>query len=391
MLRLLLILLSSAPLLADVQDIIALEKMDAAKLTQNVGWSVEDHTVRTEDGYPLKLFRLLDPKASHRGRRPPVLIMHGLMTRSEIWVLRGPAHDLAFLLARAGFDVWLGNVRGNYLPDSHTHTRADNHTFWEFSWHEMGVYDVPAMVDYILARAGARQLFYLGHSQGTTIFFAMAASRPEYNSKVRAFLGFAPVVFMSGPYPPLFKELSKYHAQIYSLIKKGRVREYFPRPLRRMTAELCKDHSPLQSFCMDTIFSYMGKDPDQFNSSMLPLIIVLSTGGNPRTIEHYAQNINSGRFQMIDLGSKANLRAYGRSEPPDYNLSRVTAPVALFYGPNDMLSFEKDVKTLARHLPNVIGVFKVPYKHFNHVDFIWAKDSYRLLYKGVIRLMNSLL
>lgn len=83
------------------------------------------------------------------------------------------------------------------------------------SWHEMGLYDVPAMVDHILDLTKTRQLFYLGHSLGTTIFFTMAASRPSYNSKVRAFIGFAPVAFMSGPYPPIFKEMAKYHAQIY--------------------------------------------------------------------------------------------------------------------------------------------------------------------------------
>jgi len=35
-----------------------------------------------------------------------------------------------------------------------------------FSWHEMGVYDLPANFDYILGTTGAEDLYYVGHSMG---------------------------------------------------------------------------------------------------------------------------------------------------------------------------------------------------------------------------------
>ena len=40
-------------------------------------------------------------------KRPPVLLMHALMQDSESF-LCGGEHSLAFYLANAGFDVWLG-------------------------------------------------------------------------------------------------------------------------------------------------------------------------------------------------------------------------------------------------------------------------------------------
>jgi len=41
---------------------------------------------------------------------------------------------------------------------------------------------------------------------------------------------------------------------------------------------------------------------------------------------------------MYDHGSpEANLNAYGKSTPPKYDLAKVTAPVAIFWGANDML------------------------------------------------------
>ena len=61
------------------------------------------------------------------------------------------------------------------------------------SWHEMGTYDIPAEIDYILNSTGHNKLYYIGHSMGTTMFFVGMSQRPEYNHKISAMLAFAPV------------------------------------------------------------------------------------------------------------------------------------------------------------------------------------------------------
>lgn len=48
-----------------------------------------------------------------------------------------------------------------------------------------------------------------------------------------------------------------------------------------------------------------------------------------------------GRFQWLDFGPAKNLKNYGTIEPPDYDLSLVTAPVYIYYSTNDLLSYEK--------------------------------------------------
>lgn len=52
------------------------------------------------------------------------------------------------------------------------------------------------MIDYILAKTGEKKLFYIGHSQGTTSFFVMGSTRPEYNDKIRLMVALAPVAYM---------------------------------------------------------------------------------------------------------------------------------------------------------------------------------------------------
>jgi len=43
-------------------------------------------------------------------------------------------------------------------------------------------------------------------------------------------------------------------------------------------------------------------------------------------------------FQYYDYGRSENLQRYGQEEPWLYDLSRVTAPVYLYYGNNDLIS-----------------------------------------------------
>jgi len=67
----------------------------------------------------------------------------------------------------------------------------------------MGVYDLPAKIDYILQRTRKQQLNYIGHSMGTTAFFVMTSERPEYNEKIRQMHALAPVSYMDDVRSPL--------------------------------------------------------------------------------------------------------------------------------------------------------------------------------------------
>lgn len=78
-----------------------------------------------------------------------------------------------------------------------------------FSWHEIGYFDLPAMIDFILKKTGLRKINYIGHSQGTTSFFVMASTRPKYNKKIKLMVALAPVVYMNHMANPLLRIMSK--------------------------------------------------------------------------------------------------------------------------------------------------------------------------------------
>ena len=72
----------------------------------------------------------------------------------------------AFTLANEGYDVWLGNTRGNTFSRKHLtlDPSDDEDEFWDFSWEKAGIFDVSATVDFISDHTGFDTVPYIGHS-----------------------------------------------------------------------------------------------------------------------------------------------------------------------------------------------------------------------------------
>ncbi len=187
-----------------------------AELALRHGVGVESHVVRTSDGYMLEMHRLvipnpkrcqlrtedMTPSDSSDGEgdelqprrqspaRPPVMMMHGAMLSSEIWVCH-PRANLAISLARAGHDVWLANRRGNRYAQQHETLRPHTAAFWDFSIDHTIAEDVPAQMRRVLSATGSAKVSLVGFSQGTTELFAALAKFPKLRRRVSALAALA--------------------------------------------------------------------------------------------------------------------------------------------------------------------------------------------------------
>ncbi len=70
---------------------------------------------------------------------------------------------------------------------------------------QIGIGDIPDMIDYITSRTGQRRMHYIGHSQGTTAFFVMCAERPAYNDRIISAHMLAPIAFMKNLKSPFVR------------------------------------------------------------------------------------------------------------------------------------------------------------------------------------------
>lgn len=99
--------------------------------------------------------------------------------------------------------------------------------------------------------------------------------------------------------------------------------------------------------------------------------------------------MQSDRFQKYNFGKLKNKMLYGTFNPPRYPLEKVTAPIALHYGADDLLANSTDVERLSLLLPNVIGLYKAEDPNFNHFDFLWANNIRQLWYDDMVKLMEK--
>ena len=121
-----------------------------SELCAENGFSFEEHTVTTKDGYILSLYRIPGQVTDDATGKPPVLMMHGVGDAAYAWVMHYADVAPAFVAARSGYDVWLGNSRGNTFSRKHTTLDPKSKEYWNFDWQEMGTGDLPAFIDYIL-------------------------------------------------------------------------------------------------------------------------------------------------------------------------------------------------------------------------------------------------
>lgn len=50
---------------------------------------------------------------------------------------------------------------------------------------------------------------------------------------------------------------------------------------------------------------------------------------------HFGQLVKNGGFSFFDYGDSKNLKMYGSNIPPEYNLSNIICPVAIYSSKND--------------------------------------------------------
>lgn len=92
----------------------------------------------------------------------------------------------------------MANARGTEPSRRHLTLKPDQKEFWQYSWHEIGVYDLPTFIDHILSETKFKKLHFFGYSQGSTAFFVMTSMLPEYNDKIILANLMAPVAALDG-------------------------------------------------------------------------------------------------------------------------------------------------------------------------------------------------
>ncbi|XP_063394902.1 lipase 3-like [Cydia fagiglandana] len=354
----------------------------STKLT--VRWPSTSFDVQTSDGFLLKIFRLSSEFSNADTECCPVLLVHGLYQSSDRFLRRKQEQNLAYKLQHLGYDVWLFNARGNKYSRRHVSLDPEKNPteFFNYSYEEIGYFDLAATVDFILSTTGFKKMHYISYGMGGTFFLVLNSLLPSYNDKFdRAFL-MAPVAY-SGRMPntALQKQLLL-HERLYSDLKQAKVYELFPyyndEDNMEFIPSMCLGSENYKLICDKMQIAKIMELNDTKNSKEA------TRGGSIKTLIHFAQNVEKKKFLRFDNGDNNNKEVYGRrGNPPEYSLKAITVLTVLIFAPTDEMIDEDDIYELASNMTNVT-LRKVERPKFKHDDFIAGQDVMHDVYKSII-------
>ncbi|KAJ3121864.1 cholesterol esterase [Nowakowskiella sp. JEL0407] len=379
------------------------------------GFPFEPHYAKTKDGYILALHRIpttrkehedamnaefngLSRKLSRRlsllnrqkrgGRlntpkqtRPVVLLWHGFLMSSEVFVCQPMLEkNLAFVLADAGYDVWLGNTRGNKYSSKHVHLKPSKEDFWDFSLDNLALYDLPNTVDYILNCTGAPSLTYIGFSQGSAQGFSALSLNSKLNKKINLFIALAPVSKPKGKGidNKLIDSLVSSSPEVIYLLF-GRKVMLSSVLFWQLMFSSWKFASILDNF-MWMLFGWTSEYFDHKNLAYKQMYSFTSV----KVVVHWFQIMRMQRFQMYEESPTLFRNAIGGHVVPRFPTEHIKTPIALFYGANDTLP---DINYILRHSPTPVFCLKID--EYEHTNFLWGKGIGQIVFPGILGLLHE--
>lgn len=192
-----------------------------------------------------------------------------------------------------GYDVWLGNTRGNTYSRNHTYldTCSSCPEFWSFGFDDSGLKDYSAEIDYILEKTGQTKIHFVGYSMGSTQLMVnrldskskftdlkcyhfytflqvLLSDRPEYNDKIHDAYLLAPPIYMTHTYNPRFW-FANFGKDIQWLFHIFGAYEFLPSSsiISWMGHALCDvfEHPFIGELCGNVAFIFAGIDESQLN------------------------------------------------------------------------------------------------------------------------------
>ncbi|EFA01688.2 Lipase 3-like Protein [Tribolium castaneum] len=355
------------------------------EIIRRSGYPFIEYKVQTKDGYILSVFRI--PSVQQKA---PVFMLHGIQSTSGIFVGMGK-HSLAFLLADAGYDVWLGNYRGTEYSEGHTHLNITQRDYWNYGVDEIALIDVPTMLNLVRYYTWKRgKIIYIGHSLGTSAAMMYACEYQEHAKEtVKLFIFMAPAYKlnnMRSPYRVFFPLMRT----ALSLSNNLNIVQVFSRGYaRRLTRPTCLAAPSLMLLCLSLVNLFLGPFT-QISPETVPVLFNQLPGGTSLKTLTYLSEAVRGQFRKFDYGGR-NLFMYGNSTPPSYNISRVEVPVFIFYASHDWATSKPDAINLYRSLPPAsrFGIYEISNLRFNHFDFLFGKEAKTLVHDKILQVIEN--
>ncbi|KAG7661146.1 uncharacterized protein J8A68_005348 [[Candida] subhashii] len=374
---------------------------EITEITKLSGYIAREHVVTTKDGYLLVIHKIENPTKTYSGHKKIIYFHHGLLTSSELWVLGSTKEKtLPYLLADLGYEIWLGNNRGNKYSRKHLKLSASDPKFWDFSLDEFSYFDIPDTINYIRNfYKNNSKVTYIGFSQGCSQLFASLSLHPYLNSHIELFIGLSPAIIPQNLNHPIFKLIVNQTAAdntfLYSLFGRRAILpsvSFWSTMLGPTLYEIIVNKSLM------LLFGWSGTNINQAQKEMgYPHMF---SNSSVKSLVHWFQIIGARRFQMFDetcgvgLTRLASMSTLSKQKgnvvapfPIDHHLN---VPMVLFYGDNDILVDMERTKSLIidNNLSMRDKLEIVLCSGYEHMDTLWGERVFEDVFEYVIEILE---
>ncbi|CAJ0917323.1 21457_t:CDS:2 [Entrophospora sp. SA101] len=289
---------------------------------------------------------------------------------TDTWLLNGPEHSLPYILKDNGYDVWLGNSRGNQYSEPSSSDEYD------FSWDEMAKYDLPAFINYIKKQTNVDSLSFIGHSQGAIEILASLIIESISPTDLQCIVLIAPPAILKNQKSKVIKLLSKIKAD--NLIK------ILPVKLFKNTLDFSRKLIEEHSLNYNDSFKFIFGETKLLENSNFPGHFPAPASN--QNLVHWIQSSRSGLFQRYqDKSTQNNKSIYDISIIPPNSLK-----LATIVGTNDLLATPENVSLLNQQLEmNNNLTFTKTFEGYAHMDFCWSLDAKDTIYPDIINFLNE--
>ena len=304
-----------------------------------------------------------------------------------MWFFNGEERSIGFHLANLGYDVWAGSNRGTKDCKSHTNKDITKQEFYQFSFQEMGLFDIPAFYEKVLSNYtdDTTQIIYIGHSQGTSQFFAAGlddSTKTYIKSHTKSFIALMPIVYMTEITDKSLKILAKYAdlperiVDFFGIDEIGNLGCFYPTDTA--VIDINKFCSRFKNAC-DSLIEYALYDStlNDVDENVGHFLSYGPSGCSAQALEHYAQLINTAKpaFQKFDYGSEeANMKHYNQKTAPEWNVADWDIPTTLIGGGKDDLGSKGNISNMVKILnPKIFTYTNI--ETYYHDTVVWPRDA----------------
>jgi polyhydroxyalkanoate synthase len=337
---------------------IALATSACASVPISIRGEIE-HPV-THDGWALTVEHFA-PAPGSTARKRPVVICHGILSNRHFFELEGD-DSLTMVLARAGFDVWLVDMRGR--PDAGAPGWFFGKHTYDYDVDTFAREDMDAMISYVLAKTRAHDVAWVGHSLGGMIAYARMGAMGE--SRVGALVTIGS--------PGMFGPASRNSLRFYEASGAIGLLPAFPaQGPAWIDAKLGLSLAP--PILTDTIFQTENIPPATFRA-MEQLAVNDASNGELRQL---VRGIRSGEFTSAD----------GRVSYTQ-GLSAIHAPTLVIVGRGDEITDPLVGRSVWERLGSsdkellVAGKAEGFSTDFGHVDLLAGPKAHREIFPRIV-------